>query len=47
MERFKELLGLPSIQGAIDAIQIQIHKPKVAIFVRDYCSFKSKAYYNL
>jgi hypothetical protein len=44
MQGFKELLGLPCIQGAINAIQIHIHKPMVAIRARDYYSFKLKAY---
>ncbi len=43
MEGIKELSNLPSIQGAIDVVQIHIQKLK-AIFVGDYYTFKSKAY---
>jgi hypothetical protein len=42
MEGFKELSSLPSIQGAIEVVQIHIWKLKV-FFVGDYYS-KSKAY---
>lgn len=44
MDKFKKLLGLLGIQGAIDAIQIHIQKPKVAICVGDYYSLKLKEY---
>jgi len=43
MEGIKELSNLPSIQGAIDVMQIHIQKLKV-IFAGDYYTFKSKAY---
>jgi hypothetical protein len=43
MEGFKEMLSLPSIEGAIDVVWIHIQKPKV-LFIGDYYSFKSKAY---
>lgn len=44
MEKFKELLRLLDIQGAIDVVQIHIKKLKVVIFVGGYYSFESKTY---
>jgi hypothetical protein len=44
MDKFKELLGLLGIEGAIDVVQIHIKKLKVVIFVGGYYSFKSKKY---
>jgi hypothetical protein len=44
MEGFKDLLGLPRIQRAIDATQIHVQKPKFNVFVTNYYSFKSKGY---
>jgi hypothetical protein len=44
MEGFKDILGLPRIQGAIDVVQIHIQEPIVQTSVEEYYSYKSKAY---
>jgi hypothetical protein len=44
MEGFKDLSGLPRIQGAIDVAHIHIHKSRIQTFVTNYYSYKSKAY---
>jgi hypothetical protein len=44
MEGFKDLSGLPRIQGAIDVAQIHIHKSRIQTSVVEYYSYKSKAY---
>ncbi len=40
IEGFKDLLGLLEIQGAIDATQIDIQKPKFDVLIAYYYSFK-------
>jgi hypothetical protein len=44
MEGFKDLLGPPRIQRAIDATQIHVQKPKSNVLITNYYSFKSKGY---
>jgi hypothetical protein len=44
MDGFKELLGLLSIQGAIDVAQIHMQESKVQASTTKYYSFNSKAY---
>jgi hypothetical protein len=45
MEGLKLLLGMLGIQRVINISQLHIHKPKLHPFVRNYTSFKFKAYY--
>jgi hypothetical protein len=45
MAGFKDLCGLPSVHGAIDATHIHLKKPKgEKFFVADFYSFKFKGY---
>jgi hypothetical protein len=38
MQGFKKMIGLPCIQGAIDVVQIHIHKPKLQAYATNYYS---------